>query len=88
MFATASIVLGERSDVLTLPVTAVVREGKGTFCCQVVDGQIQRTRIELGLRSGKEVEVLSGLRGDETVVLLRADSLIEGQPVEILAVPK
>jgi RND family efflux transporter MFP subunit len=87
MYATANILLAERADVLTLPATAVVRDGKDTLCCQVVSGRIQRTPIELGLRSGKEVEVLSGLGGNETVVLLRADTLQDGQPVEVLPQP-
>jgi RND family efflux transporter MFP subunit len=84
MYALSSILLGERTDVLTLPVTAVVREGKETFCCLVIEGHIQRTPIELGLRSGKEVEVVSGLKGDETVVLLRPESFKEGEAVELL----
>ena len=84
MYATANILLAERPDALVLPATAIVREGRQTFCCLVVDGQIRRTPIELGLRSGPEVEVLSGLSGNETVVLVRADALVDGQPVEVL----
>jgi RND family efflux transporter MFP subunit len=84
MYATANIVLEERTDVLTLPATAIVREGKNTYCCQVVNTRIQRTPIELGLRSGKDYEVVSGLRGDETVVQARAENLKEGEPVDVL----
>lgn len=84
MYATASILLAERDEVLTLPVTAVVRNGADAYCCQVVSGHIQRTPLVVGLRSGKEIEILSGLSGDETVVLLRADTLQDGQPVEVL----
>jgi RND family efflux transporter MFP subunit len=86
MYATASILLDERADVLVLPVTAVVRQGKQAHCCQVVGGKIRFTPIELGLRSGNELEILSGLKGDETVVLQRADTLAEGQSVEVLPV--
>lgn len=88
MFATVSILLAERADVLTLPVTAIVRDGPDNFCCQVISGRIQRTPLILGLRSGKEVEILSGLQGDETVVLVRADTLQDGQAVEVLAAAK
>jgi HlyD family secretion protein len=84
MFATASILLDERKDVLALPVAAVVRQGKDCFCCLVKSGKVHRTPITLGLRSGADVEVLSGLSSNDTVVLIRADSLKDGQPVEVL----
>jgi RND family efflux transporter MFP subunit len=84
MYATAAIVLAKKTDVFALPTAAIVREGRETFCCTVEDGKIVRRKIELGLRSGNEVEVLSGIDADDMVVLARADSLTPGQPVEIL----
>ena len=84
MFATATILLAERDEVITLPITAVVRNGADAYCCQVVSSRIQRTPLVLGLRSGKEIEILSGLSGDEMVVLLRPETLQDGQAVEIL----
>jgi RND family efflux transporter MFP subunit len=84
MYATARILLDEHADVLVLPVTAVVRRGKQAHCCQVVDGKIRHVPIEPGLRSGDELEIASGLTGDETIVLQRADALADGQQVEIL----
>lgn len=82
MYATARIVLDERRDVLALPVSAVVREGKEAFCFTVRQGRAARRPIVLGLQAGDEVEVAAGLSGDELVVLARPDSLKEGQPVE------
>jgi RND family efflux transporter MFP subunit len=84
MFATVAILLDKQQNVLTLPIAAVVREGRETYCCTVESGTIARHKIDLGLRSGNEVAVKSGLTGSETVVLARADSLAPGQPVEVL----
>lgn len=84
-FATVNILLEQRDDVLTLPITAVVRDGQKTFCCVVVAGQIEQRPIELGLRVKDEVEIASGLDGTEAVVLTRAGSLQSGQRVEIIA---
>ena len=61
MYAKVDILLDQRNDVLTLPMTAIVRDGSGTYCCIVESGKIDRKKIELGLRSGGDVEVLSGL---------------------------
>jgi RND family efflux transporter MFP subunit len=84
MYATAAIRLAKKENVYALPTAAIVREGRETFCCTVEDGKIARRKIELGLRSGADVEVLSGIDSQDTVVLTRAESLTPGQPVEIL----
>jgi RND family efflux transporter MFP subunit len=85
MYATATILLEERADAMALPITAILREGKEAFCCRVESGKIARQPIELGLRFGDEVEVVSGLEPSSVVVMARAESLSQGQPVEVLA---
>jgi HlyD family secretion protein len=82
MFATVTITLERRPDVLTLPAVAIVREGLDAFCCVVKEGKIERQKVELGLRSGAEVEILSGLTAEQPVVLAGAASLKPGQAVE------
>jgi RND family efflux transporter MFP subunit len=82
MYATAHIVLQERPDAYVLPLAAIVREGKQTFCWVAKGGQAVRSPITLGLQVGSEVEVASGLKGDELVVQSQIGALREGQPVE------
>jgi HlyD family secretion protein len=84
MYATVTICLDQRRDTLVLPITAIVQDGQNVCCCCVVSGQIQLRSIVLGLRSGGEVEVVSGLSGTESVVLAQADSLRQGQQVEVI----
>lgn len=87
MFATAMIVLEERPDVVVLPSTAIIRDGNEAYCCVVVDGKIERRKIELGLRSGTEIEVRSGLSADQDVVTSPVAALKPGQAVEVAAAP-
>ncbi len=79
MYATAHILLQERPDACVLPLSAIVREGKQAFCWVAKDGQAVRIPITLGLQVGSDVEVVSGLKGDELVVQSQAASLQEGQ---------
>lgn len=83
-FVTANILLEERTDAITLPIAAIVKNNDSTYCCTVTDGKIRHTPITLGLRVGDEVQVLSGLNGNESVVLARAGGLTMNQPVEVL----
>jgi membrane fusion protein (multidrug efflux system) len=85
MYAKVDILLDQRNDVLTLPMTAIVRDGSVTYCYLIESGKIDRKKIELGLRSGADVEVRSGLSADQLVVLARADSLVQGQSVEVIS---
>lgn len=84
-FATAKILLEERTDILTLPISAIVKTSDGTVCCTIIDGKIQHQPIELGLRVGDDVQIASGLDGTEMVVLIRASSLKNDQAVEVVA---
>ncbi len=84
-YVTVSILLEQRDDVLTLPVTAIVSDDQETRCCVVVNDKVEFRPIQLGLRSGPEVEIASGLDGSEMVVLKGAASLMAGQSVQVIA---
>jgi RND family efflux transporter MFP subunit len=85
MFATATILLDERHNVLALPATAIVRDGQDHFCWTVGGGKLERRKIEIGLRSGNDVEVSAGLALDQVVVSAPSGSLKPGQAVEVIA---
>jgi HlyD family secretion protein len=87
MYVTAHIVLQERPDVCALPLPAIVRDGKQTYCWVVNRGQVVRTPITLGLQVEGDAEIVSGLHGDESVVQAPSPSLQQGQAVEV-APPK
>jgi RND family efflux transporter MFP subunit len=83
MYATVRIVLEERPDALVLPASSVIYADDEAFCHLVEDGKIARRTLKLGNRSGGNVEILDGLRGEETVVLLQPASFKPGQRVEV-----
>jgi RND family efflux transporter MFP subunit len=87
MYVTAHIVLQERLDVSVLPLSAIVHEGKQTYCWVARDGRAVRTAITLGLQVENDAEVVSGLKGDENVIQSQAAPLQEGRPVEVAQPP-
>jgi RND family efflux transporter MFP subunit len=88
MYAMVTIRLDRRDNAITLPVTAIVREGRDAFCWCVDSGKVDRRAVQLGLRSGSEIEVVSGLDASQVVVITQADSLQQGQQVDVIAQPK
>ncbi len=85
MYATAHIALQERPDAVVLPLSAIVRAPKQAFCWTVQNGRAMPAPVTTGLQVGGEVEITSGLTGDELVVQSPGESLHENQPVELSA---
>jgi multidrug efflux pump subunit AcrA (membrane-fusion protein) len=81
MYAAVTIQLDTRSDVLTVPAMAVVREGDETFCLCVESGKIARKPLTLGLRGGGDIEVVSGLDENSLIVVKEPATFRAGQQV-------
>lgn len=69
MTVQASITTAERLSVIAAPVTALVERGEG-FIVQVQsdDGTVTAVDVEVGIRGGYWVEILSGLTEGQSVV--------------------
>jgi HlyD family secretion protein len=86
MYVTSELKAAVRENVLALPRAAVLTQDKVTFC-HVIDttGKVVRAPVQLGIQSGAEVEIRTGLSGDEQVIGANSAAFKEGQMVEILA---
>ncbi len=84
MFGTAEVLLGEKTAALVLPAEAVVsqNERSGVF---VIAAKVAHFRpVQLGLMAEGRVEIISGIRAGEPVVVLGQNRLRDGQPVELM----
>ena len=83
MYAQVTIDLEERADAWTLPTSALLSQGGETWCYVVENGKARRKPVTVGLTAGGEAEILTGLAGNEEVIVLaKGASLTEGQAVE------
>lgn len=66
-----TIVVDRAVDTLAVPVASLVSDGDGGPAVRVAraKGSVETVSVELGLSEGAWVEVVSGLRGDERVVV-------------------
>jgi multidrug efflux pump subunit AcrA (membrane-fusion protein) len=86
MVAEAHISGPAKIRALTIPAEAVVPDPQGAPNVYVYSPERKRVyarRVEVGQPIGKEVEILSGLRGDEEIVVAGQQKLREGSLVEI-----
>lgn len=76
-----AFVVEAKEEAMVLPAQAV-RKGEAWV---VRGGRLERASVEVGLRSVERVEIVSGLKGDEWVVISPPDGLSLGQRVRVTA---
>jgi RND family efflux transporter MFP subunit len=82
LYAQATINLEHRADALALPLQALNQEN-GETSVYVVNSSnaIERRRVEIGIQTDTDAEIISGLTEGEMVVVSDRSSLKPGQPV-------
>jgi membrane fusion protein (multidrug efflux system) len=81
MFLTVQLVLGRRPNATLIPEESVVASGASQFVYRVVDGKARRTPVVLGQRLPGFVEVLSGVKPGEQVIIGGVQKVRDGVPV-------
>ncbi|MBL8828425.1 MAG: efflux RND transporter periplasmic adaptor subunit [Planctomycetaceae bacterium] len=77
----AALVVGDKPDALTLPVTALTFDKTATTCLVVEQGKVVRREVKIGLRNAAEAEIVAGLKPDEQVIRANTAIYTPGQTV-------
>jgi len=83
MYASIKIGIERKDDALLVPTEAVVVEKAGTSVFTIADGKAKKTRVQTGFNDGTNVEILSGIKNDQQVILVGKRLLNDGQPVTV-----
>jgi membrane fusion protein, multidrug efflux system len=81
MYASVKVGVEKHTDAMLIPVEALVMEKVNAFAFIVDGGKAKKTAIKIGFNDGVKVEVMSGLKGDEAVILVGKMALADGAPV-------
>jgi membrane fusion protein (multidrug efflux system) len=83
-FARVQLAVESIPDALVVPASAVISLDEGARAVFVVDsGRAVRRRIETGLDDGRRVQLRSGVRPGEEVVVAGQAKLEDGRPVRV-----
>jgi RND family efflux transporter MFP subunit len=86
LFARASIQIGVLPGALVVPPAALVRDGSSQAQTFVIEGgKADRRTVALGVEAADAVQVTSGLKAGDVLVLDPPVALSSGSPVEIQA---
>lgn len=78
-----SILLGQRPGAVVVPAICVVLRPAGEVVYLLEEGKARQAVVETGVRGDGVVEILKGLKGDETIVADGAAFLTDGALVKV-----
>ena len=88
-FAEVHFHLEQKDQVLRLPATTLFFGPRGIEVALLTsDGRVNLSKVELGRNLGSEVEVLSGVSPDDSVINSPPESLTTGQLVNVAESPQ
>lgn len=74
---------GQTSSFL-VPVSTLIFRSQGLQLAVVKNGSVVLTPVTPGRDFGEQIEIVSGLKGDESVIVTPPDSIVSGQNVKVV----
>ncbi len=85
MYATGTIALNRRENVMVVPFDAVIRNVEERIVYRMKNGKAEAVKVKLGIRQDAIVEVLEGLEETDDIIVAGQHRLSDGVPVKLEA---
>jgi len=83
-YAEVHLKVPTQASTLLLPVNTLIFRSEGLRVGIVKDGKVVLSAVTPGRDSGNQIEIVSGLKADEQVIINPPDSITSGQQVQIV----
>jgi RND family efflux transporter MFP subunit len=83
-YAEVHLKIPAQASTLLLPVNALLFRSEGLRAGVVKDGKVVLTAVTPGHDFGNQIEIVSGLKPDDQVIINPPDSIVSGQQVQIV----
>ncbi len=83
-YAEVHLKIPMQKSTLLLPVNTLIFRSQGLHVGIVKDGKVVLTAVTAGHDFGNEIEIVSGLKPDDQVIINPPDSIVHGQQVQIV----
>ncbi|MCL2392738.1 MAG: efflux RND transporter periplasmic adaptor subunit [Oscillospiraceae bacterium] len=84
MFAEAFFVRDEAENTLVIPRSAVILDDGSTIVYLAIDQQAVRREVTVGIDSGAEIEILSGITAGDMLIVRGQTFVRDGSPIHIV----
>jgi RND family efflux transporter MFP subunit len=83
MLVNARISIEKKQNVLLVPVAALDQEKENSFVFIFDSGRARKTPVQAGFNDGTNVEIMSGVKPGDLVILAEKQTIMDGQSVKI-----
>jgi len=83
MFANVILITGEHPDAIAVPTMAIQHDDSGSFVFVANNAIANRKRIQIGTEVNNNTEILSGLDGTESVIVVGQQLVKDGGQINI-----
>ncbi|MFY9399194.1 MAG: efflux RND transporter periplasmic adaptor subunit [Desulfomonilia bacterium] len=84
LFAKASLYTTEPRDVVVIPITSILYDGSQVRVFIEEGGKARERYLKIGEKYGEEVEVIEGLSGGESLIVVGQNTLFDGAMVNVV----
>jgi multidrug efflux pump subunit AcrA (membrane-fusion protein) len=83
-YAEVHLAVPAQNSTYLLPVNTLIFRSEGLRVGIVKDGKVTLSAVTPGHDFGNEIEIVSGLKSDDQVIINPPDSIVSGQEVQIV----
>jgi RND family efflux transporter MFP subunit len=83
-YAEVHLAIPSQTSTFLLPVNTLIFRSQGLHVGVVKDGKVALTAVTAGHDFGNEIEIVSGLKPDDKVIINPPDSIVHGQQVKVV----
>lgn len=87
LFMTTVVNLGTKNNAVVVPEESIMASGGGQFVYLIREGKAVRSRIRIGQRTGGMVEIVEGVKADDTIAIGGLQFLRDGAQVRVVPSP-
>jgi RND family efflux transporter MFP subunit len=83
MYATVTLTISEHQNALSVPTEIILHDNNGTFVYTLQNNTAKRTPVQLGIEQNSRTEILTGLSGGESVIVVGQQLVRDGGAVAL-----
>jgi hypothetical protein len=83
-YAEVHLAVPTQSSTFLIPVNTLLFRTEGLRVGVVKDGKVVLTRVTAGHDFGNDIEIVSGLKANDQIIINPPDSIVSGQQVQIV----
>jgi hypothetical protein len=83
-YAEVHLAVPTQASTFLIPVNTLIFRSEGLRVGVVKAGKVVLTAVTPGHDFGNEIEIVSGLKSDDQIIINPPDSIVHGQPVQIV----